>query len=92
MQQDYRSWFYAIAANRNLRGEDLRLLLVLLANTNNDCAQITPIEIANQLGLRDSNVARAIKRLFEEGIIKKKKFAGKLIGYRFSTEELEREK
>ncbi|NJK50508.1 hypothetical protein HC931_22415, partial [Candidatus Gracilibacteria bacterium] len=55
MQQDYRSWLEAIAANRNLRGEDLRVLLVLLANTNNDCAQITPIEIANQLGLRDSN-------------------------------------
>ena len=82
----YSDWLEAIANNKDLRGEDFRVLLVLLANCDNSSAEISQSEIANKVGLKRTNVSRAIKRLFSKGIIIKEPNPGKLTRYRFLVE------
>ena len=85
----YKDWLLSIAANRSLQGADFRVLLTLMANTEVVTAEISQTEIAKILGIESCNVSRSIKKLIENGIIRKKLIAGKLVGYRFLIEESE---
>ena len=78
-----RNWLQKIANQKNLRGEDYRVLLVLLAKADSQEVEISQVEIAKLLSIKGSQVSRAIKRLKSLGLIDKKIVAGKLVGYRF---------
>ena len=82
-----RDWLNKAASEKNLRGEDLRVLLVLLANADSKEVLIAQAEIAKSLDFKQSRVSRAIKRLVSLNIIDRKMIAGKLVGYRFLIEE-----
>ncbi len=83
----YKDWLENIASNRNLKWLDLRVLLMLLANVQGTNVEISQATIARKLGMESSHVSSSIKKLVENGIIKKKYIAGKLVGYRFLIEE-----
>ena len=83
----YKDWLESIASNRSLKGADLRVLLMLLANIQGATTEISQTKIAQTLGVESSNVSRSIRKLIENGIITKKLVAGKLVGYRFLIEE-----
>lgn len=76
-------WLLRIAGDREFRGEDLRVLLVLMAHADIDTARVTQGEIARILGLKEPNVSRAIRKLVRKGIVTKVKETGKIVGYRF---------
>ena len=79
-----RNWLLKVASKKDLRGEDYRVLLVLLAKADSQEVQISQVEIARFLSIKRSQVSRAIKRLEALELIEKKTIAGKLVGYRFS--------
>ena len=85
----YKDWLELIAANRSLQGADFRVLLTLMANTQGATAEISQAEISKKVGIESSHVSRCIRKLIENGIIRKKHTAGKLVGYRFLIEESE---
>ena len=85
----FRDWFRKIAKDKSLRGEDYRVLLILLASAESSSVEIAQTEIAESLEIKRTRVSRAIKRLTSLGIISKKFIAGKLVGYRFLIEESE---
>ncbi|NJO93164.1 MAG: MarR family transcriptional regulator [Hydrococcus sp. RM1_1_31] len=87
--QKYREWLEAIAANKDLRGEDLRVFLLLLANATHSSIALSQTEMASKLQVSKTRVSRAIKRLFLKGIITKNQFTRNPIVYRFSTQEIE---
>lgn len=78
-----RNWLQRIAAQKDLRGEDYRVLLILLARADSQEVQVSQSEIAKTLSVKRSQVSRAIARLNSLGLIDKKIIAGKLVGYRF---------
>lgn len=78
-----RDWLENIASNNQLRGEDYRVLLVLLAKADSESVLIAQSEIAEILSIERSRVSRAIKRLTSIGVIDKRYIAGKLVGYSF---------
>ena len=78
-----RDWLEKIASDKNLRGEDYRVLLILLANTKQEEVEIAQTEIAQKLKIKQPRVSRAIGRLTSLEIINKKLIAGKLVGYKF---------
>lgn len=82
-----KDWLEAIAVNRELKWNDLRVLLVLLANIQGSTVEISQASIAQKLGVKASHVSRSIKKLDEHGIIDRKLVAGKLVGYRFLISE-----
>ena len=81
-----KDWIRKVALNKNLRGEDYRVLLFLLSNADEFTVEISQAEIARNLEYKQPRVSRAIKRLSEFKIIKKILISGKLIGYRFLIE------
>jgi len=83
----YKDWFEKIASNRELKWLDLRVLLILLANVQGKNVEISQAKIARKLDMESSHVSSSIKKLVENGIIKKKYIADKLVGYRFLIEE-----
>ncbi len=85
----YKDWLENIASNRELKWLALRVLLMLLASIQGATAEISLAAIARKLGMESSHVSSSIKKLVENGIIKKKYTAGKLVGYRFLIEESE---
>ena len=85
----YKDWLESIALNKSLQGADFRVLLTLLANIQGATAEISQAEISQKVGIESSHVSRSIKKLVENGIIRKKLVAGKLVGYRFLIEESE---
>jgi predicted transcriptional regulator len=87
--EKYREWLEAIAANKDLRGEDLRVFLLLLANATHSSVALTQTEMASKLQVSKTRVSRAIKRLFLKGIITKNQFLRNPIVYRFSTQKTE---
>lgn len=87
--EKYREWLEAIAANKDLRGEDLRVFLLLLANATHSSVDLTQNEMASRLQLSKTRISRAIKRLFLKGIITKNQLNRNPIVYRFSTQEVE---
>ena len=77
-------WLEAIAKNKRLRGEDLRILILLIASTDKGKyieIELSQAEIAKKLEIQPSGVCRSIKRLVNEKIINKKTIGGKLVGY-----------
>ncbi|MDJ0591151.1 MAG: MarR family transcriptional regulator [Pleurocapsa sp. MO_226.B13] len=78
-----RNWLQKVACEKKLRGEDYRVLLILLAKADSQSVEISQTEIAQTLKIERSRVSRAIKRLNCLGLIEKKTIAGKLVGYRF---------
>ncbi len=83
----YKDWLESIASNKDLKWVDLRVFLTLLANIQGATAEISQTEIAQTIDVDSSNVSRSIRKLIENGIIRKKSVAGKLIGYRFLISE-----
>ncbi len=83
----YKDLLESVAGNKNLQGADLRVLLMLMANTQFATAEISQTEISKKIGIESSHVSRCIRKLIENGIITKKHTAGKLVGYRFPIEE-----
>jgi DNA-binding MarR family transcriptional regulator len=81
-----RNWLLEIASKKDLRGEDYRVLLVLLAKADSQEVQISQVEIAKTLSVKRSQVSRAVKRLETLELIEKKTISGKLVGYRFSID------
>ena len=82
-----RNWLETVASNKELSGEDFRVLLTLLANAEGLSVEIPQTEIAQKLDLQTPHVSRAIKNLCSNGFIEKKKIAGKLVGYHFVVDE-----
>ena len=83
----YKDWLESLAANRELKWTDLRVLLILLANISSDTtAEVAQTEITRQLGIKPPNVSRSLKKLRDLGIISKKERGGKLVGYQFRIE------
>jgi predicted transcriptional regulator len=78
----WRDYLRAIACDRTLRGEDLRVLLLILSYVE-DGVQIplTPKDISKILGKSPDSISRAVRRLVERGAIAKRYEAGKLVGY-----------
>lgn len=83
----YTNWLETIASNKDLTGSDFRVLLTLLANSEESKVEIRQTEIAQKLDLKKSHVSRAIGNLCNKGIIEKKTVAGKLVGYRLAVTE-----
>ncbi len=81
-----KDWIRKVALNKNLRGEDYRVLLFLLSNADGETVEISQAYLARSLKYKQPRVSRALKRLDEFKIIKKIFIAGKLIGYRFLIE------
>jgi len=81
-----KDWIRKAAQHKNLRGEDYRVLLMLISNADGETVEISQAEIARSLEYKQPRVSRALKRLDEFKIIKKIFIAGKLIGYRFLIE------
>ena len=70
----YKDWLENIASNRDLKWLALRGLLMLLAFRPWDKpnGEISLAAIARKLGRESSHVSSSIKKLVENGIIKKK--------------------
>ena len=81
-----KNWLQSIACSKNLRGEDYKVLLILLAKADSQSVEISQTEIADLLKIKRSRVSRAITRLVSNGAIEKKLVAGKLVGYRFCVD------
>ena len=82
-----KNWFKKAAVNKNLRGEDFRVLLFLISKADGETIAISQSQIARSLGFNQSRVSRAIKNLSSQKIIAKIIIADKLIGYRFLVED-----
>src|ERR1017187_6663460 len=68
---DRKHEFFAHAVQANLTGEQARVLMRLLACEHDGVMGIKENEIAEELGLTESNVSRAIRALTEAGLISK---------------------
>ena len=79
------NWLDSVAADKDLSGEDFRVLLTLLASSEGSRAEISQTEIAQKLGISRSHVSRAIANLCRKGFISKKKVGGRLVGYSFAV-------
>jgi len=73
---DRKHEFFAHAVKANLTGEQARVLFRLLSCEYDGVMGIKQNEIAQDLGLTESNVSRAIKALTEAGLISKKVMKG----------------
>ena len=82
-----KDWIRKAAQHKSLRGEDYRVLLLLLSNADGETVEISQAEISRSLEYKQPRVSRALSRLDEFKIIKKIFIAGKLVGYRFLIEE-----
>ncbi len=82
-----KDWIRKIALDKNLRGEDYRVLLLLLSEADGHTVDISQAEIAQNLKYQQPRVSRALKNLTTEKIIAKRWVEGKLIGYRFLISE-----
>ena len=82
-----KNWLRKAAVNKNLRGEDFRVLLFLISSAEGETIEISQSSIARSLDLNQSRVSRAIKNLSSQKIISFFIIAEKLIGYRFLVED-----
>ncbi len=78
-----KDWLNALAHNRNLTGEDFRVMLFLMANVNYTVAEISQAEIARELELKPQNVSRAVKKLEANKVLVRAKKAGRVYAFRF---------
>lgn len=63
--------FFAHAVKANLTGEQARVLFRLLASEYDGVIGLRQKDIAEELGMTESNVSRSIKALSEAGLISK---------------------
>ena len=82
-----KNWIRKIALDKSLRGEDSRVLLLLLSEAEGTTVEISQAEIAQNLKYQQPRVCRALKNLTTNKIIAKKWVGGKLVGYRFLISE-----
>lgn len=80
-------WAKSIAKNKEVRGEDFRVLLYLLSELDGYTVNISQSKIAEDLDIKYQNVNRAINRLCKLKIIRKIYEAGQLVGYRILESE-----
>lgn len=64
--------FFRHVVKSNLTGEQLRVLMCMLTTEADGVIGIKQIEIAEMLGIAESNVSRSIKALTEAGLLSKK--------------------
>jgi DNA-binding MarR family transcriptional regulator len=64
--------FFAHATKANLSGEQARVLLCLLSKEADGDISLRQNEVAEILGMAESNVSRSIKALKEAGLLSKK--------------------
>lgn len=69
--------FFAHAVEANLTGEQARVLLCLLSHEYDGDIWLKQNDIADTLGMTESNVSRSIKALKEAGLINKQDAAGR---------------
>jgi len=69
---DHKHEFFAHAVKSNLTGEQARVLMRLLACEYDGVMGVKQNQIADELGLTESNVSRAIKALTDSGLISKR--------------------
>ena len=82
-----KDWIKKAATHKNLRGEDYRVLLLLLSEADGHTVDISQAEIAQKLKYQQPRVCRALKNLTTNNIIAKKWVGGKLVGYHFLISE-----
>ncbi|MDJ0718733.1 MAG: winged helix-turn-helix domain-containing protein [Prochloraceae cyanobacterium] len=90
MRDDFANWLNFAAANKALQGADLRVLLVLLSDSDQYFnSSITQTEIARRLKNNPQQVNRSIQNLETNGIIKRLKINHLTYGFKLaiSTEE-----
>ncbi len=80
-------WLEDIANNRELKGQDLRVLLVLIANIDYLNVDISQVEIGKKLSIKKQSVNKSIQKLQKLGLIEKRFLSGKLVGYTFTPKE-----
>lgn len=81
LYQDAMDWI----ANAKLSYEEYRVLMKLFAKLDfENYIRITQMTIANELGMKQSNVARAIKCLLEQDILRKGPKVGNSNTYRLN--------
>jgi DNA-binding MarR family transcriptional regulator len=68
--------FFAHVTKSNLTGEQLRVLCCLLSREADCEIALRQNEVAEILGMTESNVSRAIKTLKEAGVLRKKDSEG----------------
>lgn len=69
--QDHQK-FFAHAARANLTGEQCRVLLCLLSTESDREISLRQNQVAEILGMTESNVSRAVRALKEAGLLSKK--------------------
>lgn len=78
-----KEWLIGIACDREVTGEMLRVLLVVLATLETSSSSpVSQAEIGELLGMKRQNVNQAINRLVRKGILEKRVQGGKITGYR----------
>lgn len=71
-----KSYFFRHVARASLTGEQLRVLMCLLSREADGDIGIWQKEIAETLGIAESNVSRSIKALIAAGVLEEKVTAG----------------
>lgn len=69
---DGKHFFFQHVATCNLTGEQLRVLMCMLSREYDGVIGMWQKEIAEMLGLAESNVSRSIKALIEAGVLSDK--------------------
>lgn len=73
---DAKHFFFQHAAKSKLTGEQLRVLMCMMSAEYDGVIGIKQRDIADMLGIAESNVSRSIKALTEAGLFNKKVEAG----------------
>ena len=68
---DARHFFFKHVVDSKLTGEQLRVLMCMLTTEYDGVIGIKQREIADMLGIAESNVSRSIKALTEAGLLSK---------------------
>jgi predicted transcriptional regulator len=68
---DGKHFFFKHVVKSNLTGEQLRVLMCMLATEMDGVIGIKQVEIAEMLNLTESNVSRSIKALIEADLLSK---------------------
>ena len=71
-RMEARHQFFENVVESNLTGEQLRVLMCMLTAEYDGVVGIKQNEIAEMLGIAESNVSRSIKALIEVGLFSKK--------------------
>jgi len=82
----FQDFIEELSKDREIKGEDYRVLLFLLGNMDfENWIQVTQESIAKELGMERTNVTKAIKKLSKKGIIEVAK-RGRMNIYRLNPD------